>query len=227
MLRSRAVTIDGIDRWHELAFSSSPAARLAHILTTTPPRVGDELRVDVERATVLQGPVRSVHRVRQVWSVQCEPEGSRRRRGLSGEVVGPLAWSRPVAVSEIAGEIWGGDVELVRLDDARFRRWSLPPASHEWALAAVLRDLDLVGVPCRAQIQADGAWRIGRHDDLVRRRAWKARPIRRDDVSWYFHPLPIGEGDEVELDEGEGLIVAASVETDVREGSYETLVRAA
>ena len=227
MLRSRAVTIDGIDRWHELRFSSSPAARLAHILTTTPPQVADELRVVVEGAVVLQGPVRSVNRVRQVWSVQCEPEGSRRRRGLSEEIVGPFAWSQPVALSDIAAEIWGADVELVGLGDVMVTRFSLPPASHDWALAAVIRYLALVGIPCRVQIPADGAWRIGRHDDLVRRRAWKARPIRRDDVSWYFHPAPIGEGDEVELEEGEGLIVAASVETDVREGSYETLVRAA
>ena len=226
MVRSRAVTIDGIDRWHELELASSPAARVADLLTTTPPQLGDELAVTVEGQVVLQGPVRGVNRVRQVWRVRCEPEGSRRRRGLSEEIVGPFAWPRPLALSKIAGEIWGGDAELVGLGDVMVTRFSLPATTHDWAAASILQYLELVGIPCRVQIQADGTWRIGRAADLVRRSAWQARPIRRDDHSYWFQPAPIGEGDEVLLEGGGGAIVAESVTTRVREGEYETLVRA-
>ncbi|MCY4377336.1 MAG: hypothetical protein OXC31_26555 [Spirochaetaceae bacterium] len=224
-LRARTVAIDGLDRWHELRFSSSGSARLADVLTTRPPEAGDEATVSVDDVTVLEGLVRSVLPVRQVWRVRIEPEGSLRRRGHAPDRVGPSSWRR-LSIADVAAEIWGDQVAGVgAAGEVRVDRFSLPPSCrHNWAAAAVLRHLGAAGIAAPAiAVDADGRWRMGSHDDLVRRGAWSARPTARDGVTVTFKAGPVAAIDEIEM-EGGGSIVAAAVTTLESELLYRTEV---
>ena len=224
--RSREVVVDGLDRWHRLFFSSHPPARLAHVLTTRPPRVGDELEVAIAGVTVLQGPVRSVRRVRQVWAVRCEPEGSERLRGRSPDRLEAQSW-RDASLGSIAGDVWGDAAELVGdAAEVMVPRFGVPAgATHEWAVEAVLEELRARGFPVRVALDADGRWRIGRPDDLVRRGAWEAQAHRRNDWLWTYTAIPVATGDEITSPVADdGPVTAATVTTEVAEHVYRTRV---
>lgn len=227
MVRSRGAAIEGIDRWHEMELHSSGSARLADVLTTRPPEVGDRMKIVVDDTTVLDGPVRSVRAVRRVWRVRIEPDGSLRRRGAAADRVGPSAW-RAVSAADVAAELWGDQVEFAGdAGDVRIERFSLPRRRHDWAAAAIVRRLGAAGIAAPTiALAADGRWLIGAHDDLVRRGAWSARPRARDGVKVTFRAAPYAAFDEISL-EGGGAIVAAAVTTLVTERLYRAEVIAA
>ena len=223
--RLRTITIDGLDRWHELDFRSSSTVRVADVLTTRPPEVGDEAAIAVDGTRILSGPVRTVLPVRQVWRVRIEPEGSLRRRGADDDRVGPSAWRR-VSVADIAAEIWGDQAELVGdAGDAGVERYSLPQdVSHEWAAQAILRHLAGAGISAPTiAVGEDGRWRIGGYDDLVRRGAWSVRPRGLDGLDLTFRAAPFSAFDEIEISSTSS-IVAWSVVTLVTEQLYRTEV---
>lgn len=223
-VRRPEITVSAGRRWHHLELVSGLSARYARVRWPREeyaPAVSDQAEVAIGGTVMVSGAVTALRRVRRVFQATIEPEGSRQLRGDVQALVGPRSWM-DVRAADVAVELVDR-VDTEWLPDVRLRRWSIPEASVEWALQALLRTVSaLAEEQVMHVLDADGTVRLGPWESLVRDTGLELRSpltvLRRRGTAIETWAAPLAVADLVKVD-GRAM-VCAHVRTEAAAGRY-------